>query len=73
MNMNLEGASLKFGKPEKYRVRFDLVDCEIDICSPEIMRHFTDSFSCGSLRDEFTNNLIESEIVSDEIYMFEAK
>ena len=69
--MQLIGVKLKYGRDTQFEIATDLVDCEIDICSPEILRHFSDSFSDKSLKDEFINNLIESEIISDEVYMYE--
>ena len=42
-----------FEKAESVRVRYDLVDCYIDICSPVVLQLFHAEFDYGDLR--FTN------------------
>lgn len=54
-------------------VRSDLVDCEIAICTTEVLDHFTDNFDKSSLKDGFVNWLYESEIVEDRVRVFEVE
>ena len=52
-------------------VRQDLVDCEIAICSHEVLDHFNDNFDKTNLKDGFINWMQESEIIEDRVRAFE--
>jgi hypothetical protein len=54
-------------------VRSDLIDCEVAICSPDVLTHFTDNFDKTSLKDGFVNWLYESDIIEDRVRVFEVK
>lgn len=54
-------------------IRQDLIDCEIAICSQEVLDHFNDNFDKSSLKDGFINWLYESEIVEDRVRAFEVQ
>jgi len=54
-------------------VRHDLVDCEIGICSDEILTHFSDNFDKQNIKDGFIAWLYESEIIEDRIRVFEVE
>ena len=36
--------------------RFDLLDCHVDICSPELMLQFSDNFDYQNIRRDFIQN-----------------
>ena len=38
-------------------VRYDLYDCRIDICSPELLEHLRDNFDCKDLQEGFVNDV----------------
>lgn len=52
-------------------VRHDLVDCEIAICSPDLLDIFTDNFDKSDLKDGFINWMQESEVLEDRVRAFE--
>ena len=54
-------------------LRHDLADCEIAICSQEILDHFNDNFDKSTLKDGLINWLYESEIIEDRVRAFEVK
>lgn len=54
-------------------LRSDLVDCEIAICSPDILDMFTDNFDKSNVKDDFINWMQESEIIEERIRAFEIK
>lgn len=41
--------------------RCDLLDCGIDICSPEVLARFSDEFDYRDIRREFVTNLVAEE------------
>ena len=62
-NMYPKGSSLE--------IRHDLVDCDIAICSTDLLDIFTDNFDKADLRDEFINWMQESEVLEDRTRAFE--
>lgn len=60
-----------YPKASSLEVRMDLVDCEIAICSNEILDIFTDNFDKTSLKDGFINWMQESEVLEDRVRAFE--
>eukprot|EP01102_Stenamoeba_stenopodia_P018545 TRINITY_DN6807_c0_g1_i2.p1 TRINITY_DN6807_c0_g1~~TRINITY_DN6807_c0_g1_i2.p1 ORF type:complete len:673 (-),score=125.69 TRINITY_DN6807_c0_g1_i2:49-2067(-) len=48
--------------------RHDLIDCRIDICSPEVLYLFTDEFDWEDLRQQFVKGVLSSEILGNKIY-----
>jgi translation initiation factor eIF-2B subunit epsilon len=42
-------------------LRSDLVDCGIDICSPDLLARFSDNFDYGDIRREFVTNSVAEE------------
>ena len=62
--------------PKKHRsltIRMDLMDCEVDIISPNILSILGDSDHYDYFKDEFINHVVESEIISDKVYFHEVK
>lgn len=49
-------------------IRNDLIDCHIDICSPEVLAQFTENFDYSTLRSDFVKNILTSEILGKKIY-----
>lgn len=62
---------VNFNGKSRVAVRTDLIDCGIDICAKEIMRHVKEDSTVTSLKNNFCNNIIDSEICSDMIFMHE--
>jgi translation initiation factor eIF-2B subunit epsilon len=56
-----------------YRVRTDFYDTFIDICSPDVLNHFSDNFDYHSIRDDLYKNVLTSEIYTDHFYLYEIK
>jgi len=54
-------------------IRQDLADCEIAICSQEVLDHFNDNFDKCNLKDGFINWLYESEIIEDRVRVYEVQ
>ena len=54
-------------------VRSDLIDCEIAICTPDVLTHFQDNQDKTSLKDDFVNWLYESDVIMDRVRAFEVK
>lgn len=52
-------------------VSTDLIDCGIEICAKEIIRHIKEDQNLSSLKQNFCNAILESEISNDSIYMSE--
>jgi translation initiation factor eIF-2B subunit epsilon len=46
-------------------IRTDLLDCNVDICSPEMMLQFSDNFDYQDIRKDF----IKNEVVNWELGM----
>jgi translation initiation factor eIF-2B subunit epsilon len=55
----------------KYVVRSDLYDTFIDICSVDVLNHFSENFDYHSIRDDLYRNVINSEIYIDQFYLYE--
>ena len=62
-NMYPKGSSLE--------IRHDLVDCDISICTPDLLDIFTDNFDKSDLKDGFINWMQESEVLEDRTRAFE--
>eukprot|EP01133_Synstelium_polycarpum_P012112 gene12112-14168_t len=56
-------ASDLFGKHPSVQIRYDLIDCHIDICSPEVLALFHDNFDFGDLRTDFISDIMSSDIL----------
>ena len=52
-------------------IRQDLIDCEIAICTSEVLDHFGDNFDKSNFKDGFINWTYESEIIEHRIRAFE--
>lgn len=50
------------------QLRSDLIDCQIDICSPEVLALFTENFDYGDLRSDFLKSILESDLLERKIF-----
>ncbi|GKY96552.1 hypothetical protein MPSEU_000614800 [Mayamaea pseudoterrestris] len=59
-----------FGSHPQIDVRTDLLDCGIDICSPEVLARMADEFDYRDIRREFVANSVaeEEEGLQNKIY-----
>jgi translation initiation factor eIF-2B subunit epsilon len=79
LNENIKFSSPKSSQPGKdpistsYRVRTDFYDTFIDICSVDVLNHFSDNFDYNSIRDDLYKNVLTSEIYNDKFYYYEIK
>eukprot|EP01083_Nonionella_stella_P281915 959447_1 len=58
----------RFQSEADFAVRYDLLDCGIDICSPSVLEMFTDNFDFQDLRAHFLKSLLESDIMGAQVY-----
>lgn len=71
-NIELTHKEEKFKQSSrKIQVSYDLVDCHINICAPEVLGYFSDNFDYRTLQDDFLNNMLISEIIEEKLYMHE--
>lgn len=62
-----------YPKATSLEVRQDLVDCEVAICTEDVLNLFSDNFDKVNLKDNFINWLYESEVMEDRIRVYEVK
>lgn len=60
--LNLDHISFKQSKTIKYEARHDLIDTEINICSHDLLKCFTDNFDYENMKDDFVLHVAESEL-----------
>ncbi|KAI1794494.1 nucleotide-diphospho-sugar transferase [Ganoderma leucocontextum] len=54
-------------------VRYDLIDCSIDVCSVEVPSLFQDNFDYGDIRRDFVYGILTSDLLMKNIYCYVAK
>ncbi|KAF9651749.1 nucleotide-diphospho-sugar transferase [Thelephora ganbajun] len=54
-------------------IRYDLIDCSIDICSVEVPSLFQDNFDYGHIRRDFVHGVLTSDLLMKNIYTYVAK
>mmetsp|Transcript_1218 Transcript_1218/g.1986 ORF Transcript_1218/g.1986 Transcript_1218/m.1986 type:complete len:748 (-) Transcript_1218:122-2365(-) len=52
------------------RIRTDLLDCQIDICSPELLLQFSDNFDYQDIRKHFIKNEVVNWELGEHIYTY---
>jgi translation initiation factor eIF-2B subunit epsilon len=57
-----------FKAHQEISVRNDLIDCQIDICSVEVLALFTENFDYQDIRQDFLHGILESDILGKTIY-----
>nr|VWO98676.1 Ribosomal RNA small subunit methyltransferase B (EC (16S rRNA m5C967 methyltransferase) (rRNA (cytosine-C(5)-)-methyltransferase RsmB) [Ganoderma boninense] len=54
-------------------VRYDLIDCSIDVCSVEVPSLFQDNFDYGDIRRDFVYGVLTSDLLMKNIHCYVAK
>ncbi|KAN0040593.1 hypothetical protein ACTA71_008931 [Dictyostelium dimigraforme] len=52
-----------FKKHPSIQMRYDLIDCHIDICSPEVLALFNDNFDFADIRKDFIHDILSSDLL----------
>lgn len=53
---------------EQIRFHYDLIDCHIDICSPDILVQFSDNFDYANVRKHFICNEVQNYELGNKIH-----
>lgn len=59
-------------KHENVEVRNDLIDCNIDICSPDVPALFTENFDYEDIRKDFVHGILTSDLLGKTIHCYVA-
>ncbi|KAF7793053.1 hypothetical protein EIP86_004158 [Pleurotus ostreatoroseus] len=51
-------------------IRYDLIDCAIDVCSVEVPSLFQDNFDYGDIRRDFVHGVLTSDLLMKNIYCY---
>lgn len=54
-----------------FKIRSDLYDTFIDICTPDLLDRYSENFDYHSIRDHIYKNLIVSDVYTDTFYLYE--
>ncbi|RKP23509.1 nucleotide-diphospho-sugar transferase, partial [Syncephalis pseudoplumigaleata] len=57
-----------FKKHPELELRNDLIDCQIDICTPEVLALFTENFDYQDMRRDFVHGVLTSDLLDKTIY-----
>nr|XP_020460223.1 translation initiation factor eIF-2B subunit epsilon [Monopterus albus] len=57
------------GGSDEFEVRYDLLDCNISICSPQVAELFTDNFDYQTQNDFVKGILVNDEILGNQIHL----
>jgi translation initiation factor eIF-2B subunit epsilon len=57
-----------FNHHEEVQIRYDLLDCRIDICAPEVLLLFADNFDYQDLRHDFIRGVLTDDVLGNKIY-----
>ena len=52
-------------------VRYDLIDCQIDICSQHVLALFTENFDYQDMRKDFVRGVLQCDILGHKIGCYE--
>jgi translation initiation factor eIF-2B subunit epsilon len=55
---------------DEFEIRNDLIDCQIDICSPHVPQIFQENFDYQFLRDDFIKGVLTSDLLRKNIYTY---
>ena len=75
-----ENIKLNLSKPKtandipqanKFQIRTNLFDTFVDICSLDVLNHFSENFDYHSIRDDLFKNIIVNEIFNDTFVLYE--
>ncbi|KAG5437118.1 hypothetical protein PCANB_001239 [Pneumocystis canis] len=59
-----------FNDHTKIEIRNDLIDCQIDICSPEVPALFTENFDYQDIRKDFVHGVLTSDFLQKTIHCY---
>ncbi|KTW31029.1 translation initiation factor eIF2B catalytic subunit epsilon [Pneumocystis jirovecii RU7] len=62
-----------FNDHAKIEIRNDLIDCNVDICSPEVPALFTENFDYQDIRRDFVHGILTSDLLGKTIYCYIAE
>ncbi|THG99211.1 hypothetical protein EW026_g3085 [Hermanssonia centrifuga] len=51
-------------------IRYDLIDCSIDVCSVEVPSLFQDNFDYGDIRRDFVHGILTSDLLMKSIHCY---
>lgn len=60
-------------KHDTVKVRNDLIDCNIDICSPDVPALFTENFDYQDIRKDFMHGILTDDLLGKQIHCHVAK
>lgn len=60
-------------KHTEVEIRNDLIDCNIDICSPDVPALFTENFDYEDIRRDFVHGILTSDLLGKTIHCYVAK
>ena len=52
-------------------IRYDLIDCQIDICSVNVLALFTENFDYQDMRKDFVRGILQCDILGHKISCYE--
>ncbi|CCH62613.1 hypothetical protein TBLA_0H03320 [Henningerozyma blattae CBS 6284] len=55
---------------DEFVLRNDLIDCRIDICSPQVPPLFQDNFDYQTLRSDFVKGVISNDLLGKSVYAY---
>ncbi|KAL7748509.1 translation initiation factor eIF-2B epsilon subunit, GEF [Sorochytrium milnesiophthora] len=55
-------------KDVELTIRNDLIDCQIDICAPEVLALCSENFDYQDIRRDFVKGILESDLLGKTIY-----
>ncbi|KAM6948414.1 translation initiation factor eIF2B subunit epsilon [Aplochiton taeniatus] len=58
---------------DEFEIRYDLLDCHISICSPQVAELFTDNFDYQTRKDFVRGILVNEEILGNQIHLHVTK
>jgi translation initiation factor eIF-2B subunit epsilon len=52
------------------KVRYDLLDCHIDICSPDVLDHFRDNYDYRDIRQDYMHNEVQNKDMGYKFFAY---
>ncbi|KAH3660037.1 hypothetical protein OGAPHI_007242 [Ogataea philodendri] len=54
----------------EFDIRNDLIDCHVDVCSPQVLTIFQENFDYQALRSDFVKGVLLSDLLKKHIYAY---
>jgi len=68
--VSLKGCNIPLNT--SYELRYDLFDCRIDICTPDLLFYLKENFVCKDLQETFVNDVNGPESIAEgKVYYYE--